>query len=80
MKKILDKIPVDDQYDVELHGCDTDCEVFRRSGAWETNKLKEYVNIREPSTEELQLGMDVATKLGIVYCYIDLTPQTSTLL
>lgn len=76
--KIQNKIPVENQYDIELHGCQDDCLEYFGSTPFQVRLIESQgVNATDPSGSDISRGVKVARDLGLSYCYRMHTPVTS---
>ncbi len=78
-EKIINKIPVEDQYDVELHGCSDDCLDYYGNTRYEANIIASQggINTIDPTQSEIVSGNKFASDMGISYCYGSHNPNTS---
>lgn len=79
VKKLVNKIDLDDQFDVELQGCYDDCTDYYGKTSFEVNLLEgQGFNATEPSTSDTQRGLQAARDLGISWCYRLYSSKTAT--
>ena len=81
VKKLKNKLPIENQYDVELHACHNDCIEFAGNSKAECYELQRLtgLDLIDPGDPAIKTATDFAYSMGLNYCYGYHSPSVTSL-